>query len=124
MRGLLRLKEYFDVYRWRMLAGVVLFGFSRVFEASVFFFLGQGIDLIAQGAKVRAATGVWPDLGLGRPASMILGLVLMRYFVVTTARFAVRSAGIQISYDLRQRLYDRLRPPLVSVEVDGTVPEP
>ena len=60
VRGLLRLKEYFDAYRGRLLTGIVLFGVSRVLEASVFFFLGQGIDIVAEAMKVRDATGTLP----------------------------------------------------------------
>lgn len=109
VRGLWRLKEYFDAYRWRILVGIALFGASRVLEASVFFFLGQGIDIIANAMKVQAATGTLPPLGLETPALCILGVVVTRYFVVTAARMLVRTTGVQIAYDLRQRLYERLQ---------------
>jgi ATP-binding cassette subfamily B protein len=109
VRGLLRLKEYFDAYRGRLLTGIVLFGVSRVLEASVFFFLGQGIDIVAEAMKVRDATGTLPPLDLHVPALWILGVVVVRYFVVTAARMLVRTTGVRIAYDLRQRLYERLQ---------------
>ena len=109
VRGLLRLKEYFDAYRGRLLTGIALFGVSRVLEASVFFFLGQGIDIVADAIKVRDATGTLPALDLHVPALWILAAVLLRYFVVSAARMLVRTTGVQIAYDLRQRLYERLQ---------------
>ena len=109
IRGLLRLKEYFDAYRFRFTLGIVLFGVSRVLEASVFYFLGQGIDIIADAVQVRDQTGSLPPLELGSTALMILLVVVVRYVVVTTARAIVRAAGLQVSYDLRQRLYERLQ---------------
>ncbi len=109
IRGLLRLKEYFDAYRWRFILGIVLFGVSRVLEASVFYFLGQGIDIIANAVQVRDQTGTLPPLELGNTALVILLVVAVRYVVVTTARAVVRAAGLQVSYDLRQRLYERLQ---------------
>ena len=109
IRGLLRLKEYFDAHRFRFILGIVLFGVSRVLEASVFYFLGQGIDIIADAVQVRDQTGTLPALELGNTALMILLVVVVRYTVVTTARAVVRAAGLQISYELRQRLYERLQ---------------
>ena len=105
MKGLWRLRPYFALYRWPLIAGVVLFFFSRLFEALVPYFMAQGIDHIAAQLKSGAPVAA----GLLLPAAAIVIAVMARYVVVTAARIFVRGTGIRISYDLRQRLYDTLQ---------------
>ena len=106
MRGLWRLKPYFATYRLPLIAGVILFFFSRLFEALVPYFMAQGIDHIAARLK---SDGTAASTDLLVPAAAIVLAVAARYFVVTGARILVRGTGIRISYDLRQRLYDKLQ---------------
>lgn len=107
MRQLARLGEYVSKYRGRIIASVVLFFLSRVFEGLVFYFMGVGIDTIATLLKqpadsADANTLLWP-------MAAILGCVGLRFFIITQARLLIRQTGILCSYDLRQRLYDRLQ---------------
>jgi ATP-binding cassette, subfamily B, multidrug efflux pump len=98
IRSLLRLKGYLLRYRWRLLLGIVAFGISRLLEALVPLLLGMGIDRIAAGRS---------DLGLIIGA--MFAAVVARFGVVTYARYAVRSAGQYVAFDLRQDLYDTLQ---------------
>ena len=97
-KSLLRLGPFVRPYRVRLAAGVAAFGFARVFEGLVPFFLAQGIDRISGGSG-----------DVGGPVLGIVLAVLARYVVVTQARYAVRSAGQLVAFDLRQRLYDGLQ---------------
>lgn len=108
MRGLWRLKPYFIAYRVPLIAGMVLFFFSRLFEALVPYFMALGIDRIATHLKAGGTVGSG-SAQLLAPAAGIVIAVIARYCVVTAARILVRSTGIRISYDLRQRLYDALQ---------------
>ena len=108
MRGLWRLKPYFIAYRVPLIAGMVLFFFSRLFEALVPYFMALGIDRIATHLKAGGTVGSG-SAQLLAPAAGIVIAVIARYCVVTAARILVRGTGIRISYDLRQRLYDTLQ---------------
>ena len=87
-------------------ASLLAFLVSRLLEASVPLFLREGIDALdaalAAGAGVRA-------VDLSGPALGIVAAVLARLFVVSGARIAIRRAGINVGYELRQVLYDRLQ---------------
>lgn len=98
IRSLLRLKGFVGRYRARLLAGIAAFGIARLLEALVPLFLAQGIDRIAAGRT---------DLLL--PVSGILAAVAGRFLVVSFARYAVRSAGLKVAFDLRQALYSALQ---------------
>jgi ATP-binding cassette, subfamily B, multidrug efflux pump len=98
IRSLLRLKGFVGRYRWRLAAGIAAFGISRVLEALVPLLLGFGIDRIAAGR-----------VDLGWIAVTIFAVVAVRYGVVTFARYAVRSTGQHVAFDLRQALYDSLQ---------------
>jgi ATP-binding cassette, subfamily B, multidrug efflux pump len=98
IRSLLRLKGYLLRYRTRLTLGIVAFGVARLFEALIPLFLAVGIDRIAAGST---------DLTL--PIAGIFGAVVARYGVVTYARYAVRSAGQLVAFDLRQSLYAALQ---------------
>ena len=98
LKSLLRLRPFIAPYRWRLSSGVAAFGLARLFEGLVPFFLAMGIDRIAAGdGDVRA-----PVLG-------IAAAVAARYLTVTAARYAVRTTGQRVAFDLRQRLYDDLQ---------------
>ncbi len=98
LKSLLRLSPFIAPYRWRLSLGVAAFGIARLVEGLVPFFLAMGIDRIAAGdGDVRA-----PVLG-------IAAAVLARYLTVTGARYAVRTTGQRVAFDLRQRLYGDLQ---------------
>jgi ATP-binding cassette, subfamily B, multidrug efflux pump len=98
IRSLLRLKGFILRYRGRLTLGIVAFGISRLLEALVPLFLAVGIDRIAAGST---------DLAF--PIAGIFAAVAARYGVVVFARYAVRSAGQMVAYDLRQSLYAALQ---------------
>ena len=98
IQSLYRLLPFVRTYRLRLAGGIASFGFARFFEALVPFFLAQGIDKVAGGnADVRMQV-------LG-----IAGAVVARYGFVTYARYAVRSAGMRVAFDLRGSLYSALQ---------------
>lgn len=96
--SLLRLRQFVGRYRVRLLAGVGLFGVARLLEAAVPVLLGISIDRISAGnADLK-----WPVIG-------IFAAVAGRFLVVSGARYAVRSTGLRVAFDLRQSLYDALQ---------------
>ena len=98
MNSLRRLLPFVRPYRLRLTLGVASFGFARFFEALVPFFLAQGIDKAAAGN--------------GDVRMQLLGIALAvtaRYVFVTYARYAVRSAGMRVAFDLRGALYGALQ---------------
>ena len=98
LNSLLRLKPFVLPYRLRLGAGIASFGFARLSEALVPFFLAAGIDKVAAGD--------------GDVANQVLGIVAavtVRYVFVTYARYSVRSAGMRVAFDLRGSLYDALQ---------------
>jgi len=97
-RSLARLKSFVLPYKGRLAVGIVAFGVARLFEGLVPMLVAMGIDRISSG-KV--------DMTL--PVLGILGSVVARYVVVTYARFAVRSTGQFVAFDLRQSLYAALQ---------------
>ncbi len=98
IRSLLRLKAFVLRYRGRLGLGILAFGLARVFEGLVPLFLATGIDRIAAGNT---------DLVL--PICGILLAVVTRYATVTYARYAVRSVGQHVAFDLRQALFSALQ---------------
>ena len=98
LNSLLRLKPFVRPYRLRLASGIASFGFARVFEALVPFFLATGIDKVA--------------VGDGDVTNQVLGIVAAvagRYVFVTYARYSVRSVGMRVAFDLRGALYDALQ---------------
>lgn len=85
-------------YKLRLWLGIIAFGLSRAFEASVPLLVAAGIDKIIN--KDWQLT--WIVLG-------IFGAVLGRYVVVTFARMSVRRVGLNVAYDLRQQLFGSLQ---------------
>jgi ATP-binding cassette subfamily B protein len=79
---------------------------ARLLEASVPLFLREGIDALD---AALAAGGAVTDVDLRGPALGIVAAVLARLFVVSGARIAIRRASINVAYDLRQALFDRLQ---------------
>ncbi len=97
-KSLLRLKAFVARYKLRLILGIIAFGVSRVLEAVVPYLLGTAIDRIAAGRM---------DLML--LVAGIFASVAARFGVVSFARYAVRSAGLYMAFDLRQALYAALQ---------------
>ena len=79
---------------WRFWGGMALINSGRLLEAFMPIFLKMGIDRIAVG-----------DMRLAEPALAILGLMFVRYFAFNFGRRYVREVGVEVAYELRQRLY-------------------
>tara|TARA_R110000868_G_scaffold80875_1_gene229243 strand:- start:44591 stop:46414 length:1824 start_codon:yes stop_codon:yes gene_type:complete len=79
---------------WRFWGGMALINSGRLLEAFMPIFLKMGIDRIAVG-----------DMRLAEPALAILGLMFVRYFAFNFGRRFVREVGVQVAFELRQRLY-------------------
>lgn len=85
-------------------ASLLLFLLARLLEASIPLFLREGIDAV--DAALGSGSG---ELDLTVPALGIVAAVLTRLVVVSGARICVRRAGINLAFDLRQALFDRLQ---------------
>tara|TARA_R110000868_G_scaffold10429_5_gene51235 strand:- start:22347 stop:24170 length:1824 start_codon:yes stop_codon:yes gene_type:complete len=79
---------------WRFWGGMSLINSGRLLEAFMPIFLKMGIDRIAVG-----------DMRLAEPAMAILGLMFVRYFAFNFGRRYVREVGVEVAYELRQKLY-------------------
>ena len=98
LKSLLRLKPYVRPYRLRLVSGIASFGFARIAEALVPFFLAAGIDKMAGG-----------DSDVLTQVFGIAAAVAARYVFVTYARYSVRSVGMRVAFDLRGALYNALQ---------------
>ena len=98
LASLWRLRYFIKPYSTRLGVGIVAFGVARFFEAIVPLLTAVSINRMTAGNFDLT----WPVLG-------IIGAVTMRYSVVTYARFEVRRVGLNVAFDLRQRLYSCLQ---------------
>ena len=98
LKSLLRLRSFVGPYRGRLSLGILAFGMARLFEATVPILLAIGIDRMAAG-----------NMDLLLPVAGIFAAVFGRFFVVSTARYLVRTSGIHVAFDLRQALYAALQ---------------
>src|SRR4051812_24603370 len=97
-RSLFRLRIFLGRYRGMLAAGVFAFLIARIFEAAIPMFLKKGIDTIASGS----ADVLLPVIG-------IAVAVIARFAVVSFARVTVRRVGLNVAFDLRERLYAQLQ---------------
>jgi ATP-binding cassette subfamily B multidrug efflux pump len=97
-QSLFRLKTFLTPYRGLLGAGIFAFLIARIFEAAIPLFLKKGIDTIAAGS----GDVLIPVIG-------IAGAVIARFLVVTQARILVRRVGLNVAFDLRERLYAQLQ---------------
>lgn len=100
MDSLKRLIPIVYPYRWRIASGYLTFFIARFFEISTYYLVSKGIDYIAALIRHKPTPH-----GLGVVTAGIIACVLLRLVFVIHARRVIRRAGIQVSYDLRQRLY-------------------
>ena len=97
-RSLFRLRTFLAKHRGLLAIGVFAFLIARIFEAASPLFLKKGIDTIAAGSG---------DVLI--PVVGIIVSVVARFAVVSFARVTVRRVGLNIAFDLRERLYDQLQ---------------
>ncbi|MCB1693607.1 MAG: ABC transporter ATP-binding protein [Pseudomonadales bacterium] len=100
MKSLLRLIPFVRPYKWRILSGYLTFFIARFFEISTYYLVAMGIDNINALIKDEPL-----KYSLGQVAAAIVLCVTMRFVFVVHARREIRRVGIQVSYDLRQKLY-------------------
>ncbi len=93
-----RIRRFIRPYRPRLLIGIVAFGLARFFEALIPFFTASAINRLWEG-----------NFNVKAPVIGILAAVLVRYIVVTFARYNVRRAGLFVAFDLRRDLYQALQ---------------
>jgi ATP-binding cassette subfamily B protein len=89
-----RLIPFVQRHKWRFWGGMSLINLGRLLEAFMPLFLKEGIDRIAAGSYALAL-----------PALAILGLMVLRYIAFSFGRRFVREVGVEVAYELRQRLY-------------------
>ncbi len=98
LRSLFRLRSCLIPYHGLLGAGIFAFLVARVFEAAIPLFLKHGIDTIAAGSS----DVLMPVIGIATA-------VVARFLVVTQARILVRRVGLNVAFDLRERLYAQLQ---------------
>ena len=98
LKSLARLRVFLKPYRFKLITGIIAFGFARICEAMIPFFLAISINQFNEG-----------NYDLTYPITAIFVAVVMRYVIVSYARFKVRQSGLGVAFDLRQRLYATLQ---------------
>ena len=93
-----RLRHFVGPYRVRLIVGIIAFGLARFFEAMVPFLMAIAINRLWDG-----------NYDLAGPVAGIAGAVVIRYAVVSFARYSVRRVGLFVAFDVRQGLYDALQ---------------
>ncbi|MFZ3035490.1 MAG: ABC transporter ATP-binding protein, partial [Parvibaculum sp.] len=93
-----RLLPLVQRHGWRFWGGMSLINTGRLLEAFMPLFLKMGIDRVAAG-----------DNRLALPALAILGLMVLRYWAFNFGRRFVREVGVEVAFELRQRLYWHLQ---------------
>ena len=98
LAALWELRRFIGPHRCGLYVGIAAFGVARIFEAMVPVLTAVSINRMVEG-----------DFNLTYPVLGIVGAVLVRYCVVTFARFNVRRVALKVSFDLRQAFFDKLQ---------------
>ena len=98
LAALWQLRRFISPHRRGLYVGIAAFGVARIFEAMVPVLTAVSINRMVEG-----------DFNLTYPVLGIVGAVLVRYCVVTFARFNVRRVALKVSFDLRQAFFDKLQ---------------
>jgi ATP-binding cassette subfamily B protein len=85
-------------HKWRFWGGMSLINTGRLLEAFMPLCLKMGIDRMAAG-----------DMRLAEPALYIFGLMVLRYTAFNFGRRFVREVGVDVAFELRQKLYWHLQ---------------
>ena len=98
LASLWQLQRFIGPHRRGLYIGITAFGIARIFEAMVPVLTAVSINLMVDG-----------DFDVTYPVLGIIGAVLIRYCVVSFARFSVRRVALKVSYDLRQAFFNKLQ---------------
>ena len=98
LAALWELRRFIGPHRRGLYVGIAAFGVARIFEAMVPVLTAVSINRMVEG-----------DFNVTYPVLGIVGAVLVRYCVVTFARFSVRRVALKVSFDLRQAFFDKLQ---------------
>jgi len=93
-----RLRHFVRPYRVRLIVGIIAFGVARFLEAMVPFLTAISINRLWEA-----------NYDLAGPVAGIACALIMRYAIVSFARYNVRRVGLFVAFDLRQRLYGALQ---------------
>ena len=104
LKSLKRLLPFLKPYLRQIVGGFSTFFIARFFEISALFLVAKGIDTIGAIIAEKELEYSITQITLG-----IVGCVLARMIIVIHARRAVRRASIDISYDLRQKLFSSVQ---------------
>lgn len=98
LSALWQLRRFIGPHRRGLYVGIAAFGVARLFEAMVPVLTAISINRIANG-----------NFELTWPVAGIIGAVILRYGVVSFARFNVRRVALKVSFDLRQAFFHTLQ---------------
>ena len=98
LAALWQLRRFIRPHRRGLYIGIAAFGLARIFEAMVPVLTAVSINRMAEG-----------NFDLMYPVLGIISAVVIRYGVVSFARFSVRRVALKVSFDLRQSLFDKLQ---------------
>jgi len=98
LAALWQLRRFIGPHRRGLYIGITAFGVARIFEAMVPVLTAVSINRMVDGNF----DVIYLVLG-------IIGAVLIRYCVVSFARFSVRRVALKVSYDLRQAFFSKLQ---------------
>ena len=98
LASLWQLRRFIGPHRRGLYIGITAFGIARIFEAMVPVLTAVSINRMVDG-----------DFDVTYPVLGIIGAVLIRYCVVSFARFSVRRVALKVSYDLRQAFFSKLQ---------------
>lgn len=98
LAALWQLRRFIGPHRRGLYIGITAFGVARIFEAMVPVLTAVSINRMVDG-----------NFDVTYPVLGIIGAVLIRYCVVSFARFSVRRVALKVSYDLRQAFFSKLQ---------------
>ena len=98
LAALWQLRRFIGPHRRGLYIGIAAFGLARIFEAMVPVLTAVSINRMAEG-----------NFDLMYPVLGIIGAVIIRYGVVSFARFSVRRVALKVSFDLRQSFFNKLQ---------------
>jgi len=98
LAALWQLRRFIGPHRRGLYIGITAFGVARIFEAMVPVLTAVSINRMVDG-----------NFDVAYPVLGIIGAVLIRYCVVSFARFSVRRVALKVSYDLRQAFFSKLQ---------------
>ena len=98
MKSLSKLIPLLSNYKSQIFLGLFALFVARFFEISTYYLASLGIDLISD---------IYQGIANGpfTLTELVLGLIItvvLRFFIVSVARRAIRRVGVAVSHDLRR----------------------